>query len=205
MEKLLQITGSLLLVVVYFIYLKQTSKGESTPNPGTWITWFAIMGINTLTYFQVVHSDYFKSAIVFIGFLSIFAITSYSLIKGKFAKPKLIDIILFFISIIIAIFWRLTKNANVASLLLQLTLLVSFLPTAIGVMQERLKEKHWPWTLAGIAYLLQTISLLINYDGNIYQLFLPVINGVLGNGLVAAAVLYKKSTELHIMTPKVKH
>ncbi|PCI21267.1 hypothetical protein COB64_00085 [Candidatus Wolfebacteria bacterium] len=192
MEIVLQMTGSIVLVFVYIIYFKQVTTGESTPNPGTWITWFVIMGINTFTYFRVVDDNYFKSAIVFIGFFSITAIMAYSLIKGRFAKLANIDIVLLAISIVIGVFWQLTENAIVSNLALQIIIFVSFLPTAIGLLKGRLKEKHLPWTLAVIAYSLQTISLLVNYDGNLYQLALPVINGILGNGLIPIILIYKK-------------
>ena len=192
MEGILQIIASSLLVVVYIIYLKQITKGESTPNPGTWITWFVIMGINVFTYFKVVNNDYLKTAIVFIGFLSITLIMFYSLFKGKFAKLAKIDTILLILSIIVMVFWQVTKNVNLSNLFLQIVIFISFLPTAIGVAQGRLKEKHLPWTLASIAYTIQTISLLLNYDGNLYQLFLPIINGILGNGLIPIILIYKK-------------
>lgn len=192
MEATLQIIGSLILVLVYLFYLKQTVKGESTPNPGTWVVWFVIMGINTFTYFKVVNDDILKTAIVFVGFLGITSIMLYSLIKGKFAKLAKIDLILLALSIIIGIFWQISYNAKLSNLFLQIIIFISFLPTAIGLAQNRLKEKHWPWTLAVIAYSLQTVSLLINYDGNLYQLFLPIINGILGNGLIPIVLIIKK-------------
>lgn len=192
MEATLQIIGSLILVLVYLFYLKQTVKGESTPNPGTWVVWFVIMGINTFTYFKVVNDDILKTAIVFVGFLGITSIMLYSLIKGKFAKLAKIDLILLALSIIIGIFWQISDNAKLSNLFLQIIIFISFLPTAIGLAQNRLKEKHWPWTLAVIAYSLQTVSLLINYDGNLYQLFLPIINGILGNGLIPIVLIIKK-------------
>lgn len=192
METTLQIIGSSLLILVYLFYLKQTVKGESTPNPGTWVVWFVIMGINTFTYFKVVNDDILKTAIVFVGFLGITSIMLYSLIKGKFAKLAKIDLILLTLSIIIGIFWQISDNAKLSNLFLQIIIFISFLPTAIGLAQNRLKEKHWPWTLAAIAYSLQTVSLLINYDGNLYQLFLPIINGILGNGLIPIVLIIKK-------------
>lgn len=96
------------------------------------------------------------------------------------------------LSIIIGIFWWITKNADIASLLLQIIIFTSYLPTAVGLIKNRLKEKHLPWTLIVIAYILQTISLLMNYDGNLYQLFLPTINGIMGNGLILTIILYKE-------------
>ena len=191
MEEIMQVTAALLLIVVYVIYLKQTIKGESTPNPGTWIAWFVIMGINTVTYFKVVNDDYFKSAIVFVGFISVTLIMVYSLLRGKFVKLTKVDIWLLALSIIIGIFWQATKKAEVSNLLLQIVIFVSFLPTAIGLIQGRLKEKHTPWTLAAIAYSLQTASLLINYNGNLYELFLPIINGIMGNGMITVIIFYQ--------------
>lgn len=191
MEQILQISGSLILLLVYFFYLRQTIKGQSTPNPSTWMVWFCIMGINTITYFQVVDENYLKTAVVFISFIGISSIMLYSLFKGKFAKLTKTDSLLLSLTIIIGVFWQITENAKLSNLLLQVIILISFLPTVIGLIQGRLKEKHLPWTLATIAYCLQTTSLLINYDGNVYQLFLPIFNGIVGNGAIPVILIYK--------------
>ena len=192
MQEILQITGSFLLILVYIFYLRQIVKGQSTPNPGTWVVWFAIMGISTFTYFRTVNNDILKTAIVFVGFAGITGIMLYTLIKGKFAKLAKIDFILLSLSVIIGIFWQISKNDKLSNLLLQIIIFTSFLPTAIGLLQGRLNERHLPWTLATTAYVLQTISLLINYDGNLYQLFLTIINGIMGNGLIPVILIYQK-------------
>ncbi len=192
MTTALQIIASILPIAVCITYLRQVSRGESTPNPSTWVIWFIVTGINTVTYFQVVNSDYFKTSIVFTVFLSMGATMAYSFFKGKFAKLAKLDMSILTLSIIIGIFWWITKNADIASLLLQIIIFTSYLPTAVGLIKNRLKEKHLPWTLIVIAYILQTISLLMNYDGNLYQLFLPTINGIIGNGLILTIILYKE-------------
>ncbi len=192
MELILQLLGSLILVLVYFLYLKQIIKGESTPNPATWLVWFVIMGINTITYFKVVNEDYFKTAIVVVGFSGITAIMLYSFIKGKFSKLSNLDLFLLIISLIIGLFWITGTSATLSNLLLQVLIFISFLPTAVGLIKNKLKEKHLPWTLASIAYILQTISLLLDWNGDYYQLFLPIINGILGNGLIPVILLIKK-------------
>jgi hypothetical protein len=200
MAVVLQIIASILPIAVCITYLRQVNRGESTPNPSTWVIWFIVTGINTVTYFQVVNSNYFKTAIVFMVFLSMGITMAYSFFKGKFAKLAKIDISILILSIVIGIFWLITKNANISSLLLQIIIFSSYFPTAIGLMQNRLKEKHLPWTLIVIAYILQTISLLINFDGNLYQLFLPIINGIMGNGLILGIILYKKIKKPFIST-----
>lgn len=191
MQQLFQIMGSIILIIVYILYFKQVTKNESTPNAGTWIIWSLIMTINTFTYLQVVKGEYLKVAIVFVSFISITLVTFYAIFKNKFAKLSRLDLLLLILAIIIGVVWQITDNAILANILIQLVLIISFLPTAIGLLQDRLKEKHLPWTLALIAYVLQTISLTFNYDGNIYQFFLPVINGILGNGLITAILIYK--------------
>lgn len=142
------------------------------------MVWFLTVGISTITYFKVVNDDYLKTAIVFIEFSGVAGIMFYSFWKGKFVKLAKIDIALLLTLIATGFFWQISENVKIANLLLQIVIFISFLPIAIGLIQNRLKEKHIPWTLAAIAYSLQTTSLLINYDGNLYELFLPIINGI---------------------------
>jgi len=189
---LLQIIVSIILVVSYFIYLRQTMKDESTPNPGSWIIWFVIMGFNTLTYFKVTEGDYFKTAIAFAGFVSVTVIMSYALWRGKFAKITTFDVIILLLAIILGVFWRSTSDDKLTNLLLQFIMLLSFLPTVIGLLQNRLREKYLPWTVATIAYVIKTISVPLAQKYSSWELFFPIINGIIGNGIIVAIIFHKR-------------
>lgn len=192
METYLQYSASILLIVVSVIYLKQTIKAESTPNPGTWIVWFIAMGINVCNYWEVVDQQPEKAGIAVIGFIGISSTMVYSLVKGKFAKLKLPEFISIGLVTVTVAYWILTRDSHNTAFFIQASLIVSFYPTAQGLIKNELKEKHWPWTLSVIAYGLQTLSLVINYNGNIYPILFPLINGVIGNGSILIIILFKK-------------
>ena len=192
MQLTLQILGSVLLVVVLFIYLNQIKNNQSTPNPGTWSVLFIIMGINAITYLTVVNGDYLKATIVFVSFLMICTITLYTFIKGKFAKISTFDKWTLFVSVLVGIFWQTSSDARISNALMQIILFITFWPIIIGLWRGRLKEKQLSWNLAVVAYIFQTISVLIAFNGDYLQLAYPVINGIIGNALIPLVIFYKK-------------
>ncbi|NCD01157.1 hypothetical protein EOL94_03640 [bacterium] len=191
MEKILQISASLIILLVYFIYLKQVIHGKSTPNPGTWIVWLVVMTINLITYSSLTDHSLYKTLITFASFSGVFLIMFYSFLGCKFSKLILIDKIILTLSLAIIVYWLTTKNDELSSLFLQIAIFISFLPTVFGLIQGRLKESLAPWAIATFAYSLHALSLLINYNGNIYEFCLPVINGIMGNGLISIIVIIK--------------
>lgn len=193
MQLIIQVLGSLLMVVTGFIYLNQIKNNQSTPNPGTWAVLFVIMGLNAVTYLTVVNNNYLKVVIVFVSFVVISAITIYSFVKGKFSKLTTFDKYILIVSLVVGVFWRLTDGARMSNVLMQIIIFLTFLPIVRGLLRGYLKEKMLSWNLAVVAYTLQLISILIDFNGDYLQLCYPLINGVVGNGLISLVIILKKA------------
>ncbi len=179
-------------LLAYAFYLKQAIKGQSTPNPSSWAIWFLAGIINTFTYFSVVNGNIWQSLFVVAITFSILIVLVYSLFKGKFTKITNLEVVIFLMAIAIGIFWQITSNDRISNLLLQSIYVISYIPTIIGITSGRAKENYNSWLIAVIAYFFTTLSLITNYPGDWISFISPILNGMLGNGLIVYLILRRR-------------
>ncbi|MFW0862743.1 MAG: hypothetical protein ACKKL6_04140 [Candidatus Komeilibacteria bacterium] len=183
-SKILAGMATATIFLVYLFYFLQVRKGTSKPNPATWLIWLMVMVINAFTYTFIV-GDLYKALIAITASIMIGFTMVYALLNGRFGKLGQMEQITLIACIIIGVFWRLGGDTSVAHLLLQVILLVSFIPTLVGLLKKTLTERPLPWLLAVMAYVFQMSALIIVWDGNWISLVYPFVNGILGNGSVA--------------------
>lgn len=179
-------------LIAYGLYLKQAIKNQSTPNPTSWGIWFLIGLINAITYFSVTNNDYLKSFLVIAVTVSVLVILVYSFFKGRFSKISIIDAIILILAIVIGIFWQVSSNDRISNLLLQGVYIVSYIPTYLLLIRNKTKEHYPAWTAAFTAYLFSTISLIFSSQVDWIAYVHPIVNGLLGNGIVIGLILYNR-------------
>ena len=185
--------AGIIALITYGLYFRQTLKGQSTPNPSTWAIWLLVGIINSITYFSITNNNLWQSFIVIAVTFSVFIVFIYSLFKGKFSRISKIEIIVFILAIAILIFWQMTSNDRVSNLLLQAVYVVSYVPTVSGIIKGTGKEHYVAWIAAFIAYLFSTISIGFDPQVDWVAFVHPIVNGLLGNGVIVGLTLYKKS------------
>lgn len=184
--------AGLTALIAYGLYFKQTLKGQSTPNPSTWVIWLLVGIINAFTYFSVTGNNLWQSFVVIAVTFSVSVIFVYSLFKKKFSRISKTEIVMFILAIAIGVFWQITSNDRVANLLLQGIYVISYIPTILGIIKCTGKEYYAAWTVAFIAYLFSTISIISGHLTDWVALIHPIVNGLLGNGIVVGLVVYMK-------------
>ena len=177
--------SGLMLIAAYVLYFKQTLKGESKPNPSSWAIWLVAGLINAFTYFAVVEGNVWQSLCVSMEALGVVTVFGYALVRGKFSQVSMVEILCFLLAVGVGIFWQVTSDDRIANLLLQSIYVISFVPTVSGLMTGRTKEHAASWSVAVIAYFLSTLSLMLDYSGDWIAFVHPVVNGLIGNGLIA--------------------
>lgn len=94
-------------------------------------------------------------------------------------------------------YWEMNEAALI-NLCVQAIFLISFLPTIIGVANGAARELWLAWLIAAVAYGVNIAGLLAGdghgpngnwRQGDYLELAYPIINGVIGNGVVAFVVL----------------
>ncbi len=195
-SQILAIIANIIIFAVYVTYLKQVITGQSTPNPATWLIWFSVLLINSITYI-IITEDVYKSFISISACMFVGIILVLSYFKGALRPLERVDKCALIGVLPIVIFWQISENAEISNLSLQAILFISFIPTIMRLLDGTLKEATiLPWNLAVIAYGFQIAAILVDFNGNYYSIAFPIVNGILGNGAVAVTILYinKKRT-----------
>lgn len=177
--------SGLMLIVAYVLYFKQALKGESKPNPASWAIWLVAGLINAFTYFTVVEGNMWQSFCVSMEAVGVVLVFFYALVRGKFSRVSAVEILCLLMAVGIGIFWQVTSDDRIANLLLQSIYVISFIPTVSALVAGRGKEHPASWSVAVLAYFLSTLSLMVDYSGDWIAFVHPVVNGLIGNGLVA--------------------
>ena len=176
------LSGIVLLISGYFL-LKQIKNGQSTPNLTTWLINVLIGLMNAISFYKVVHENIYQGIIMFASLFLLVVIFFYSLTKGKFAKLKCLDIIIFSLAIFVGALWKFTDD-RLANFLVQIVICIANSATFIGLWRGTLREYYLGWAVAVSAYLIAITGLILNSNGDWLPFFGPILNGVLGNGIV---------------------
>lgn len=194
MIEILSIVGGMILIAAFFFYFKSVAKNTSTPNPATWLIWFVIFMMNTITYFMVARGSLWQTLITIVAAIGVLCIFIYSLFKGKFARIGKIEVACLATALVVGIIWKTTKDPILANLLLQFIYAVSFIPMIIGLANGRLREKTFPWVLAFSAYVPTIIIIIINWETVSWVgLVHPIVNGIMGNGAIILLAAVKNN------------
>lgn len=171
-EMILGSVAGLIHVAAFIVYYKQMIRGASHPNIATWTLWVFISTMNCLSYIMM-------SGSIFKGLLPIASTTTcifvffVSLFKGKLSKIKIGDEIVLIIGVFSLFIWWAYRSATYANLLLQICIIISFVPTYRGVWKIPTIEGAWPWFFWASAYILQITIVLLKWE-IWYQLIYPV-------------------------------
>ncbi|HBK34603.1 TPA: hypothetical protein DDZ01_01245 [Candidatus Uhrbacteria bacterium] len=190
-----------LFLVAPVVYLRGIWKRKITPNPATWMIWSVVGSVNALTYYlQAPAEEKVLATLSVVSACSFVIVFVISWIKGVFATLEWPEWIAFALTMIICTIWFVIReNAHatqIANGMLQIPMLLGFLPTAYMVVKRKGTEQPNAWLFGASAYVFQ-IAALICSDETIWTQYLwPVINGLGGNGSVLFAIYWVKSRTL---------
>jgi small basic protein len=183
MIELFGISSGLVLCISAFLILKQIKNGQSIPNLTTWLIGMLVGLINSISFYKVVNDNLYQGFIIFVSLFTTVIIFFYSITKGKFAKLKMLDIILLALAIFVGVLWRFTDD-RLANFLVQIVIFIANSATIIGLWRGYLKEFYLSWTFAVSAYVIAIVGLAIGFTGDWLPFFGPILNGIIGNGVV---------------------
>ncbi len=196
---ILMVIASLVLLSVPVLYLIKTTQGLITPNPITFGVRSIVSVMNLVTYFLTTGKDPFKSSVTFASTVGLITILIYSFWRGKFSKVNWFDITSGIIAFMVAILWKFSNDPVIANLCLQSAMLIAFVPAVRGVLAGIAREQVLPWAIATFAYTMMTVALFFDRGTTWQQLVHPIFVGILGNGGLMLAVVYRNSKNAHTL------
>ncbi len=190
--KTLSVLASLFNAVCLILYYRQLRKGQSIPNPATWLIWIVFTIMNFVSYFLVTDKNVWISSLSLVNSIGNLLLFFYILSRRKFAKLGNLELLCLGMALIIGIYWKISGNAIGANISLQSILVISYLPTYAGLWTGTLREHSFSWTLTTIGYALLTIAVGIDSSHTSrYALFFPLVNVAL-NAVIVCLVIWRK-------------
>lgn len=169
----LGILAGALHLVAFGIYNRQIFKGTSKPNAATWTLW-AILTVLNFTSYKAMSGDWVKSFLPTASSLACVATFVVALFKGKLSRLNIYDSAALFIGLVAAGAWWYFNSATSANLIMQVAVLISFVPTYRGVWQDPKTEKALPWFIWSSAYILSIAVVVMRWQGQYQDLVYPV-------------------------------
>lgn len=184
----LSITAAVFSGCAYLIYLLQVSHGGSIPNPASWTIWAFLAGLNAITFWKG-SRDSLATAQFFTGAVGCVSVWVFTLAKGKFTALDAIAWAVLILCVAACLVWWITRSAVYANLVLGGTLLVSFMPTIIGVWQNGKIEQSFPWYLWTAAFAITSVNVFRRTDRTKPQWWFLMVVPILGVVLHGAVAL----------------
>ena len=185
----LGIIAGIMHVAAFLLYNKQMLAGQSKPNTTTWTTWVFLSSMNCITYLDM-SKDVVKTLLPIFSALACIGTFVFSLLRGKLSKLNFWEYIALATGLFSTFMWYLYHNSTIGNLLLQIPIIISFLPTYSGIWKAD-TEKSLPWFVWSGAYILVIITIILRWRGQ-YQDFAYPVNCLILHGGVGILSLRKK-------------
>lgn len=172
-EVILGVIAGLIHIVAFLTYHKQMLLGTSRPNRATWTLWVFISTLNCLSYIAM-SRDVIKGLLPIASTIACIVVFVVSLFKGKLSKLNVGDQIALMLGFVSIFVWWAYRSATYANLLLQVCIVISFIPTLRGIWESPSNEKALPWFIWASAYILTIIVVFLRWQGQYQDLVYPI-------------------------------
>lgn len=193
------ILAGALNILAFIIYNKQMLQETSRPNSATWALWVFTYTLNASSYI-IMSGDLIKSILSITNAVACVLTFIFSLYKGKLSKIDLWDGLTLGIGIIAILVWWHYKSATYANMILQVSSVVSFYPTARGIWKDPTQEKALPWCIWSIDCILNIIAIILRWKGQYSDLAYPTSTLMLN--LIACYLASKSNITKNTTTKK---
>lgn len=168
---ILALLSGLGTTLAYLDYNRVVLKGETKPNGATWAIWSTIALISSSSYFAST-GDFWKSIIPLLNIVLCIGTFVLALMGGKFKKLDVTDWFALAIGIAAIVVWKLT-TASCANLIVQVAIIIGFIPTWHGIWKSPSHEKPRPWWIWCVSYGIAGIVVILRWKGQWIDLVYP--------------------------------
>lgn len=172
-EVILGILAGLMHIVAFVIYHKQIFQGTSRPDITTWTLWFFLSPLNCVSYMEM-NKNWMTWILPISSTIACIVVFVISLFRGKLSELDLWHTIALIIGIVSIGVWWYYRSATYANLLLQVCIIISFIPTLGGVWKDPAKEKSLPWFIWSSAYIFLMAAIFLEWEDKPLQLVYPI-------------------------------
>ncbi|MEY2664840.1 MAG: hypothetical protein RIT04_648 [Candidatus Parcubacteria bacterium] len=165
------VISGLLQIIGYVVYNHLAQKGHIKPDGASWAIWAFGSALNLFSYGSLTQ-DWVKDILPFCCALSCMITFGVRAYRKQFGRISAKGWVILLADIGITLVWFFT-SAMEASLLYQLSTVLSFIPMIMGVMKGEDKEEVFPWIIWTCAYAMLGVSVYMRLN-HLVELAYPV-------------------------------
>lgn len=161
-------------LIAFITYSWKTLSGETHPNISSWAIW-SFLTILNFTSYKKVTGDWVKAILPTANAVMTLVTLFCALRTGSFEKLGLIDSICCLLGLSAGLAWYLEKSPTLAQILLQIAIVIGFIPTFIGAYHSPGSELWQSWALWTIAFASQFIAVKYTWKGKYIDFLYPTL------------------------------
>jgi len=147
------IIAGLAQLIGYIDYISFVKRGVINPSTGSWLIWS--YGNAIVCWIYILGGTLsFQETLPFVCSIACMLTGLYFLYLRKFERPEWWEYLVLSVDVLITIYWLKTRDTELAQTLLQISVMISFIPILRGVWINPNTERKRPWIIWSIAYAL---------------------------------------------------
>ena len=153
---LFSIISMALIIISYIPYFYGMVKGKTRPNAITWLSWaITVTAISVVQYFS--GGGYAVWPYVLLVVVNILVFTLAIKNGGRSDIVKM-DMICFGVSMLAFVFWLITRQGDIAMILITISQFVAFVPTIRKTWNKPLEENPFTWGVNSLRWLFMIFA-----------------------------------------------
>jgi hypothetical protein len=175
--------ASLIQLLAFGIYNQQILTGAAHPNIASWGIWAFITVLNFTSYKEM-SRDWVKALLPTVDSLACIATFAITLFTGRVANLDRFDWTAFGIGLIAGLTWYKFRSATFANMIIQVGLVIGFVPTLRGALANHHAENGFCWAMWTFAYLMTGTVVILRWKRQPQDLVNPILC-VIAHGAIA--------------------
>lgn len=167
------VLAGLLSILAFVLYNWKNFAGQTHPNISSWAVWACISILNFTSYRKLT-GDWVKSVLPTTNSIMCISTALLALRTGSLESLSSIDKICFCLGVVAGTSWWLFKSASFAQIILQITIVIGFIPTLVGVWGRPSSEPVLSWCLWTGAFITQYFAVMFTWSGKQIEFLYPV-------------------------------
>jgi len=167
------ILAGCLSVLAFTYYNSNNIAGGTQPNISSWAVWASITVLNFTSY-QKLTGDWVKSILPTANSVMCIFTALLALKAGSVRSLGGIDQICLLLGVTAGVCWWIFKSASFAQVVLQVAIVIGFIPTLVGVWDKPASEPALSWCLWVGAFFSQCLAVKLKWGGKIIEFLYPV-------------------------------
>jgi hypothetical protein len=188
---MLAVCSGLFHILAYLDYNSQVARGRTKPNGTTWLIWSILAVASSASYLKAT-GDVWKSVIPLVNVVLCVATLALAVYMKEFKRPDRTDFVALIIGVIAVLVWKKYGSAKYANLIVQVAILMGFIPTWRSIIKDPACERSRPWCIWTAGYVLSIAVVILRWNGQGCDLAYPINMVILHPSIPILAMMRRR-------------